>query len=114
MRKRAGVATTMFALALLSSGAQAGDAAKGQKVFMANCMACHGVDADGKGPAAAAITPPPADFTNPDFWKERTPDSVKSTIRSGKPGTSMMPFARLTDADLDDIVAFLETKKTEG
>ncbi len=96
---------------LAPSSALAADAAKGQTVYMANCMACHGVDADGKGPAAAALSPPPVDFTTATWWQGKSDDDIKSVIRSGKPGTPMMPFAKLSDDDLADLVGFLRTKQ---
>ena len=45
-------------LALYPLPALGADVENGRTVYLANCMACHGVDADGKGPAAAAISPP--------------------------------------------------------
>jgi len=95
---------------LLLSGAQAADLVAGEKVYMANCMACHGMSADGKGPAAVSLQPPPADFTSATFWETRTEDKVKATVRTGKPGTPMMPFAQISDGDLDNLVAFLRSK----
>lgn len=103
----------LFALTALSLGttpALAADVEAGKAVYMANCMACHGVKADGKGPAATALQPPPVDFTSADFWKDRSDDSVRATIQSGKPGTAMMPFANLSGDDLTNLVAFLRTK----
>lgn len=98
-------------LAALGSGtAMAADTEAGKAVYMANCMACHGVAADGKGPAAAALQPPPVDFTSAEFWKSRTDESVRATIQSGKPGTAMMPFANLSGADLDNLVAWLRAQ----
>jgi high-affinity iron transporter len=96
---------------LAAPGAHAADATKGQAVYTANCMACHGVNADGKGPAAAALKPAPTDFTSAAFWQGRTNEQVKSAIRTGKPGTPMMAFGKLSEGDLDNLVAFLETKK---
>ena len=104
----------ILALSLLlsswSSGARAADLKAGEKVYLANCMACHGMQADGKGPAAAALQPPPADFTNPTFWATRSNDQVKAVIKSGKPGTPMMPFAQLSATDVDNLVAYLRSK----
>ncbi len=35
----------------------------GERLFGAYCAACHGADAHGEGPAAAALATPPADLT---------------------------------------------------
>jgi mono/diheme cytochrome c family protein len=94
--------------------AAAGDAAKGGTVYTANCMACHGVNADGKGPAAAAFQPKPTDFTSATFWLDRKDDGIKAVVRTGRPGTPMMPFGKLSEADLDNLVAFLRTKAPAG
>jgi mono/diheme cytochrome c family protein len=95
----------------LGGSASAADATKGQAVYTANCMACHGTNADGKGPAAAALKPSPTDFTSATFWTNMTSAQLKSSIRTGKPGTPMMAFGKLSETDLDNLVAFLETKK---
>ncbi len=35
---------------------KADDVTEGHKLYLRNCAACHGVNADGKGPAAPALT----------------------------------------------------------
>ncbi|HUA63921.1 MAG TPA: cytochrome c [Verrucomicrobiae bacterium] len=37
--------------------------ASGKEMFHAYCASCHGVDAKGNGPAAAALKKPPSDLT---------------------------------------------------
>ncbi len=98
-------------LLLAASSAQAKDPAAGQRVYLANCMACHGMNADGKGPAAISLQPPPSDFTSETFWATRDAASIRTSIRAGRPGTPMMPFTQLSDADLDNLIAFLESKR---
>ena len=97
-------------LTLLVGTAQAGDATAGQSTCQSNCMACHGTNADGKGPAAMALQPSPTDFTSGAFWAGKTDAQLKTAIRSGSPGTSMMAFSALSDGDIDNIIAFLRTK----
>jgi high-affinity iron transporter len=96
-------------LLLLVSMATASDPAAGKVIFSASCTACHGTAGDGKGPAALALKPPPADFTSPAFWATRTDAQVASSIRAGRPGTAMTPFSELSDAQIGDIVAYLHT-----
>lgn len=98
----------------VAAGPAAGDPAKGQAVYMANCMACHGAAADGKGPAAAALKPRPTDFSSAAWWAGKDDARVKAAIKSGKPGTAMMPFAQLSNDDLSHLVAFLRTKVQPG
>ncbi len=42
---------------------------RGQAVFNANCVACHGPNGDGHGPAGAALRIKPADLTLPHLWE---------------------------------------------
>src|SRR5262245_30553450 len=55
-----------------------GNIANGKKLAETNCISCHGASGKGDGPAAAALTPKPADWTSPKvqgesegtlFWK---------------------------------------------
>ena len=42
--------------------------ARGQAVYAAQCVACHGFTGQGDGPAAAGLRPKPADLTAAHFW----------------------------------------------
>jgi high-affinity iron transporter len=97
-------------LSLLSTTAWA-DAEKGKTLYQANCSACHGAELDGNGPAGAALQPKPVSFKDAEFWKSRDAAAVKAGIKNGKPGTAMMAFAHLPDADVDAIVAYLLANK---
>lgn len=44
----------------VSSGPESED---GERLFMSNCAACHGIDGRGHGPKAGTTQPPPADLT---------------------------------------------------
>lgn len=63
------VGTAMFSLAQDQKGeikhapASVTSAASGKQMFKAYCASCHGEDAKGDGPAAAALKQPPADLT---------------------------------------------------
>jgi high-affinity iron transporter len=102
---------TILVLLTLGSPTAMADAAKGATLYQANCSACHGAALDGKGPAGAALQPAPANFKDPAFWATRDESAVKAGIKNGKPGTAMMPFAHLPDADVDAIVAYLVANK---
>ena len=91
--------------------AHAADVAKGEAVYQANCSACHGQAADGKGPAGPALNPGPSDFTAADWWQGKDDVSIKASIKNGSPGTAMMPFAHLADEDVANIIAFLRSKQ---
>ncbi|MGH7293702.1 MAG: c-type cytochrome, partial [Polyangiaceae bacterium] len=75
------------------------DLERGAKLFAGNCVACHGPQGHGDGPAAAALKPPPADFHSPAVMGELTPFKAYNVERYGVAGTSMAPIAGLDDED---------------
>jgi mono/diheme cytochrome c family protein len=84
--------------------------ARGEAVFKAQCVACHGEKADGKGPAAVAFTPGPRDFTDPaaKWTVGREPAQIHETVSNGIAGTGMAGFASaLTAEQLWDVVHYL-------
>jgi mono/diheme cytochrome c family protein len=97
-------------LLLLLSVAWSADLQAGKATYEANCTACHGMLADGAGPAAIAFDPKPVDFTKPTWWATRTDADVASAIRAGKPGTAMTAFSQLSEAQVIDLVAWLRTR----
>lgn len=99
----------MVAFVLALSLAAAGEAGAGKALYAANCTACHGVNGDGKGPAAIALNPKPTDFTTATFWAGRTDAQVAGSIRSGRAGTAMTGFTQLSETDVDNLVAYLRT-----
>ncbi len=58
---------------------------RGSQVFMQNCAPCHGVAGDGKGTAASALIPEPADFR----LKQPGFEYIMQVLSSGIPGTGM-------------------------
>ena len=98
-----------FALFTTQSWA-AGDAAKGEKVFKANCVVCHGDKGDGKGAAAAALTPKPRNFTDANEMKGIDDARIHKSLMEGRPGTAMVSFAKtLSAGDIDDVIAYVKT-----
>lgn len=84
--------------------------AKGQALFQANCISCHGEKADGQGAAAKALTPPPRNFLDPaaKWTRSRDPAEIFQSISQGSPGTAMVGFsAMLKPEDRWAIVHFL-------
>jgi cytochrome c oxidase cbb3-type subunit I/II len=60
-------------------------AAKTQQLFVEHCSSCHGEQGDGRGPAAAALAPAPANFHLEQPIRERALD----VLEHGVPGTAM-------------------------
>lgn len=102
--------TVAVGFALVASQSFAADAAKGEKVFKANCVVCHGDKGDGKGPAAAPLTPKPRNFTDANEMKGIDDSRLKKSIVEGRPGTAMVSFAKtLSAGDIDDVIAYIKT-----
>jgi mono/diheme cytochrome c family protein len=93
----------------LSSLTHAADAGAGKTLYERNCQACHGASGGGDGPAARSLRPRPTKLNTAAYWAGTTNEAVKSAIREGRPGTSMMAFATLSPKQLDDVVAHLRT-----
>lgn len=96
-----GVFLFIFGLAL-----RAGSAPDGGDLFKQKCAMCHGVD--GKG-FPALKTP---DFTNPKVQASLTDKQIVETIKNGKKGTAMPPFAdSLSDAQIHSLATYLRSLK---
>lgn len=87
---------------------------RGWPLYERFCLACHGVNGDGRGPAAPYLWPPPRAFSRGEFkWRSTvvglppTLDDVRSTIALGAPGTAMPGFASLSAAQIDDVIDVL-------
>ena len=115
---------SVLALALLiaPSAFAAGDAAAGKKNYDMLCFTCHGSTGTGNGPAAAALNPPPRDFSKGEFkfdadknGKAGEDADLKLVIKNGA-GTyggnpAMAPWGHLADKDLDDLIAYVRSLK---
>jgi high-affinity iron transporter len=103
-------------LCVLGIGAaHAEEASRGRIVYVTRCAPCHGPQGAGDGPAAAAITPKPRNFREPEFWNGRTRAQLLVVVRDGRPGTMMAPFAGvLSDADIEGVVDYLEAFRPRG
>jgi caa(3)-type oxidase subunit IV len=76
------------------------------------CATCHGAAGEGNGPAGAALTPPPANFTDPAFWEGRDRDRVITVIRDGAAavgGSALMaPWGALyTEEQLEQVADYV-------
>src|SRR5438094_1459405 len=86
---------------------------RGKEVFLQRCVGCHGLNGDGKGPAATFMSPPPADFTDKDdacCGGDTGPGDFYYRILRGWPGTAMENFGdRLSVDDIWRVVLFVKT-----
>src|SRR5262249_60853974 len=87
----------------------AGDPAKGKALFEKYCVACHGPQGKGDGPAGRMLKPPAADFTSA-ASKKKSEAELAQIVENGKPGTAMGPWkGQLSPAELTDVVGYLMT-----
>lgn len=79
--------------------------ARGATVYAQHCLACHGVEGDGKGAAARVYLPRPANFTT------TQPDTARivQVLNEGVPGTGMPAWPDLSAADRQAVTAFVRT-----
>jgi caa(3)-type oxidase subunit IV len=73
---------------------------KGKTIFAGQCVACHGANGEGNGPAAASLNPPPRNFHQSAGWKNgRKVSMIFKTLKEGIPGSAMASFATLASDD---------------
>lgn len=78
------------------------------------CASCHGAAGGGDGPAGAALTPKPRDFTDKQWQASVNDDHILAVIKSGGPAVGLSPMMApwggvLSDADLKDMVALVRS-----
>jgi mono/diheme cytochrome c family protein len=103
-------------LGIVTAASAAGDPTAGKELYTRNCAQCHGDKGDGNGVAAPHLMPRPRDFTSGKFKIRTTPSGKLPTdadlhhiIKVGMPYTSMPAWPFLTDAQIDDLVAYVKT-----
>jgi cytochrome c6 len=90
----------MGVLVMFPLEVSAADAVNGQRLFMANCAGCHGVN----GISIMQKAPNLARFE----MRDQSDQALQETIRSG--GDSMPPYIGiLKDSEILDVISFLRT-----
>ena len=89
------------------ASAAAGDPEIGERIYRANCAACHGTDGTGDGPVRTAVTP----RSLADRVPALSDAEVSYRIATGTAGTPMPAFAAsLTEQERDDLVSYLRAR----
>ena len=83
---------------------------RGETVFKANCILCHGVKGNGKGRASVLFDPPPADLTHSD----KNDDYKRMIITLGGAAmgrSSVMPIwgEQLSEVEISDVIKYIDT-----
>ena len=94
------------------------DAAAGEALFKANCAACHKLYNRAVGPALFGVSE-----RHEKDWLYKWIKNSQAMVASGDPdavaifnefnGTAMTPFPQLSNADIDNIIAYTDTPKPE-
>jgi cytochrome c55X len=80
-----------------------GNADNGAAIFAQDCAGCHGDNAQGGGVGPTLVSAE---------MKAQSDDFFRQTILNGRPGTAMPAWqGRLTDQEIEDIIAFLRSKQ---
>ena len=105
------LAAVFSLIASLASAEEIPAAAKAEAdtVWQQRCSTCHGPGGKGDGPAAAALTPKPRDFTSADWQKSVTDEHIEKVIVEGGQavGLSMLMTANPDLASKPDVVKAL-------
>jgi mono/diheme cytochrome c family protein len=88
--------------------ALAADAAAGHAVFDKKCKVCHGAAGEGNPGMAKALNTTIQPLGSPEVQKMSDAD-LKTIIVKGK--GKMKPPAGLSEADVDNVIAFVRTLK---
>ena len=96
----------LFGALLFPKAAAAADQFdEGKNLYGEKCVICHGLLGNGQGPASAAFSPPPADFTNPQFWQKQDVDQfIANTVKNGHPP---MPAFNLPPREIKAIIDYM-------
>lgn len=75
------------------------DLQQGRSLYQAHCASCHGAAGAGDGPLAKQLDPQPIAFTDAERARARSLMALYQVITQGVEGTSMPPFATLSESD---------------
>lgn len=88
---------------------------KGRAIYQEYCMACHGVNGEGNGPASKGLYPPPRNFTqglykfgNVVSGELPNDEDFFHILRKGLHGTAMLPWD-MSDAQMNAVVQYIKT-----
>jgi mono/diheme cytochrome c family protein len=97
-----------------AGGAVLGDAAKGKVIYQTYCVACHGPEGKGDGPAAASLTTKPADHADGNVMNKIPNEVLFKAIKEGGASVGKSNLMRawgatLNDEQVKDVLAFVRS-----
>ena len=86
--------------------------AKGEKLYHWTakplpCANCHGISGNAKGMMARSMTPKPRNFSCKVMMKDIPDGQLFWIIRNGSAGTGMLPYNKLNDDQIWQLVAYI-------
>lgn len=94
---------------------------QGKRLFEINCTVCHGLKADGKGPAATSLLDVwglpsrPSDLRQPHLRCGDRPQDLFRVLTTGLNGTPMISYVSvLTPGQRWDLVAYVMSQRIKG
>ncbi len=109
-----------YVAAIVKAAAQLQRESPGQRLYLRHCSACHGPRGDAAGHAARLVFPQPRNLRTEPMRLVSTLNAVptradiRTVIRHGVPGTSMVPLETLSDQELDLLVEIVLQMRREG
>jgi mono/diheme cytochrome c family protein len=80
----------------------------GQRLYEANCVACHGLRGDGQGPRAYFIRKPPRNFLSEESRRLFNRPALFAAISAGRTGTEMPAWRQvLTPQEISHITEYV-------
>ncbi len=96
-----------------------GAVSAGQDIFMTNCLACHGEEGKGDGPAAEGLTPKPANLSDSGMMSMLSDAYLYWRVSKGgavEPFNSAMPAweSTLTEEQRWQVISYVRSLSGEG
>lgn len=100
-----------FSLLLAASSTLSEPSLATAELYQSNCSVCHGDAGDGVSHASQGLSPPPKDFTAPEYALTASREAITTFIREGKPGTAMIAWRSvLSEKDIESLADYIVTK----
>jgi len=92
----------------MQASADEAQIARGQQIYKANCITCHGEKYDGMGDAGKYLNPHPRNLVTEKFANGEDVDSVYKSVTDGLKNTPMVAYKDiLPEADRKAVAAFI-------
>ncbi len=85
------------------------DQEQGKRLYVQNCLQCHGRRGGGDGELAAELKPAPTNFLNDELMAHSSPLEAFNSIKLGVAGTAMRPYTELTDDEAWQLAFYVKS-----